>query len=282
MASSKDLICTVDKDFYKEVYSSRQMASFLRDLISAICEENSLSAPKLKFQKIMPFICGDYRHKKGLIILNSFLYQNFDYFKETNNLYYVFKFLESVLHETRHHIQFFSSENKDLHPLIKNITNIAKYSSGLRLVYSGNYFAVPIEVDARHYSYQRISENRLLSRYLDSQSYIDNEINNSECPFEYELLLKNVRSQYKFAQNAIKKALSTIDDKDCLDRNKAVYYTIAPNFKLNENSPLSKEENQILDQERIEFESVCWKNLLEYVHQTNKMNYTQSEIICDK
>lgn len=270
--TSRDLICSIGKDFYKIVGTSRKLADLSRELIEIICKENDVRVAKLKFNYFQPFTTGDYNHFRGIIKINRYLYQNFEYFKEKENFFYVFKYFDSLIHETRHHIQFTSQDLEKFHPIVKNTAIIAR-NGGVPLVYNDEYMVVPLEIDARHYSYLCLRQNSFLKKFLDSQEYIDCENCNTELKYDYRRLLKNKKDFYKPALEGIKKALSSIKTNNNEQRQTSIFYSIAPMFRNIEISPLSKEENQEIEKQSLEFSSKTWGDIVDFTYNKRKLNY---------
>lgn len=270
--TSKELICSIDRNFYKIVDTPRKMVSFSRELIGLICKENDVDVARLKFVYFQPFTTGDYNYYRGIIKINRYLYQNFEYFKEKENFYYIFQFVGSLVHEARHHIQFTSANLENFHPIVKNTAKIAR-NGGVSLVYNDEYNVVPLEIDARHYSYVRLEENPFLKKFLISQEYIDTENCNVELVYDYKRLLKNKKDIYKPTIEGIKKALSSIKTVKGEERHSSIYYSIAPSFRNCEKSSLSAQENEEIKNQSLEFFSKTWGDVIDFTYNKRKLNY---------
>lgn len=281
--TSKEIICKIDENFYKIVDIPQKMVKLARSLIEALCQENDVPIAKLVFKRLQPFVYGDYYFKTGTIKTNSFLYQNFGTFRQQNNFFYVFRFFEGLLHECRHHIQFKSETLEDFQPIVKGCAKLAKMNKGAKLLYDSSYYMVPIEIDARHYAHACLSNNPLMAKYLKSEFYIENEIENADQQYDYNALIKNTSEIFKPALKEIKKALSAIkvDDKS-IDRNMAIYHEIAPNFKNMISSTLTKEENDLIDQQQEEFNTVVWKDMVAYFERKRKLKGLNSQYVHEK
>ena len=266
--TSKELISSVGNDFYIKHDTPRKMASFLRAISGAICSEYKLAPIEVDFRKSFPNYYGNYIIKSQKIVLNSYLYNEFEEFKSSKNMYYIFEMLESIVHETRHHIQFHAG--KSIHPIVKNFAELALIKDGAKFLYNDSYHLVPIEIDARHYAFLRLSESDYLKKYLLSQDYIDTEYSNRDKQYDYEHILKSKNQYFLPVIEKIKKSLKPLklEGKNVEEQNMAVYYEIAPKFNFGDTTTLSEKEQKRISTESNEFCDRQYRNIVDFNYKT--------------
>lgn len=164
----------IDKNFYKSVYNLDMLKTYLGVIIKEVLRINHLKT-SIKFKTIEhEHIYGIYSEKKKTIYLNKKYFILFDYFKKTNNIFYIYKIVDTLIHELRHMLQGKDIEN--IHPLIKSYAKYYHLAPASYEQYKKSYKANILEVDARYYAYQIFKHNENLSKFVNSAWFIKNEI----------------------------------------------------------------------------------------------------------
>lgn len=172
--SMDELLKLFNRDFYKNVTSVNELLRYLSALSFKVCEEAGERYPQYK---IVDFknndVAGKHIYKvansggklvftNNAIVLNLQYLNKFEHFKKTDNLYYIYTLIDTVLHETRHYIQYGQKQNVD--PLVKAFTHcgVLLPKKALERV---AYIMQPVEIDARYYSYQAIKRFDSMKKY---------------------------------------------------------------------------------------------------------------------
>ena len=172
--SLDELLSYFGDEFYQFVPTKEDFIWYLTEISHRIIEENGIKQfPQYNFFYNMQknTMLGSY--SAGTIKMNNNLTNGFDYFKEKNNLHYVFKMIDSIIHETRHFLQ--DKQVESVSPIVKQY-----YTLDIFLPDDNNvsYFTNVYEIDARYYTYQVMKEKDNLKTYI-STKYRDEEYTRS-------------------------------------------------------------------------------------------------------
>jgi len=230
MKTSTELIKSIDKDFYIKFDTSKKFIKLLKHISLSVCSEYELPGIEIEMKKFPLDIRGNYISEENVIYLNSVNFEkNFEIFKENNNLFYIFDLIDTILHETRHYVQTYNENIKDIHPVVKITTDMQIASQNPRLISSINYDMSPDEVDARHFAYARLSKNPLFDQY--KYDFILNEKINMENPYDFKPILKSKSKILKPFIKDLKQTLKNKPLKKFYDKDLSLYFEIAPKFK---------------------------------------------------
>lgn len=146
------------KVFYS--LSSNQRNILFQAVVNDYLKENNIKPCAVTLANLPlggTTICyGNYSPARGVIQLNSKLFDNIDSLSDTQNQYFPYKVLSTLIHETQHRVQFM------------NIDNIATSEADYEIKQSllapqqdksfANYLAEPDELDARNASLSYFSD----------------------------------------------------------------------------------------------------------------------------
>lgn len=274
MRSSTELLQSINKDFYKTMDTPDKFVDFLRELSVAVCKENGTEPPQITLEYLHPSKSGSYTFNKKVIQLNhNNIYRNFDMFKNTNNFYFVFLQVETILHETRHHLQHEKQQFADMENIVKATASLTAEEGGNKLVTDIDYFMAPHEVDARHYAYVRSQENPILKKFSNTTNFMDSETSHRKNPYDFDALLKSKGKKYRPFLKAIKSEVKKIQKQEKgskEDKSLAVYYKIAPKFKFDDVEKLPQEEIIGIRQNIFQYQSTLAFSSMEYLNELNE------------
>jgi len=204
MKSSSEIIKTVDKDFFNKIDTPEKLKNFIQSLLDVLCNENNLPKIEIIYDNFYPDFLGEFNLTDETIhINNTVFFEGFETFRKNNNLYFVYKSLDTILHEFRHYAQK-KSKSKEISPKVKKSAKISKD-------YINNYDNIPAEVDARHYAYTKLAENEFFQNY---SNYI---LNKEVSCLEDKKNKKLIKLYQKIAPNFKGKMDEKIEAKDIKD-----------------------------------------------------------------
>ena len=187
----KDLLSFINKDFYKYITTKRQLTEFTRKLLDTYCDEKGIAPVTLTSTNFRKEHFATYFRFTAEIKINNLLLKGFDHFRETENMYFLQEYFDTILHELRHHEQFVSA-CKDFHPVVKYTAQIIKKYKAEQLFDSFSYYCNPTELDARYFAYTKLKNNESLKPYFLSDDYRDEEITSeTKGAFDYATLFKD-------------------------------------------------------------------------------------------
>lgn len=187
----KEMLSYINKDFYNLVKTKRDLTEFTRQLLDAYCDEKGIAPVTLTTSNFKKNHFATYFRFTSEIKINQLLLKAFDYFRETQNFYFVQEYFDTILHELRHHEQFVSA-CKDFHPVVKYTSQIMKRFKAEQIFDKYSYHGNPVELDARYFAYSELKENKTLSPYYLSDYYREREIAvDTQKALDYASLLKD-------------------------------------------------------------------------------------------
>lgn len=162
--SLRKLLKMFNRNFYKNIQDQETFFQYLTAISDAVCRKYGVETTTVFTGEMGMCVLGG----GGIgVRLNESLINAFPKFARQNNLFYVFKCIETVIHETRHYLQD-SNGSKYLHidPLLKKFSEYKfVMSSGEKKCIS--YETNPIEIDARYYAFQTLKRaGGLFDKYL--------------------------------------------------------------------------------------------------------------------
>ena len=103
--SLRELITLGGQDFYKAITSQNDIMLYLQQVCNKVCEENGICTfPTLSTKNLRPEYMGITLIDN--IYINSKFLNLFEIFKALKNSHFIFMLLITVIHETRHFLQY--------------------------------------------------------------------------------------------------------------------------------------------------------------------------------
>ncbi len=209
--SFNEMLSFINEDFYKNIRNKSQLMSFSRKLAEKYCIEKGITDVIITTANLAVNNFGNYNPCECEISISSTFTKSFNYFRDTNNFYYVKEFFETLLHELRHHEQNVSSCD-GMHPIVKDTVLLTRKNNGFSLFSEYSYACQPIELDARYFTYKLFKDNKVLAPYYKSKEYKDEEraFENKQ-EFDYLSILKDTRLyKLKGVRKAIKSLTNSV------------------------------------------------------------------------
>ena len=164
--SLRKLLKMFNKNFYKTVQDQETFFQYLTEISNAVCRKYGVRNSYVGIDEMETFTYG--RNREDGIFLNESLINAFSKFAKEKNLYYVFNCINTVIHETRHYLQYMIKDGKHLHidPLVKKFARykLVMPDEARKCV---SYGTNPLEIDARYYAFQTLKKaGGMFDRYL--------------------------------------------------------------------------------------------------------------------
>lgn len=178
--SLRKLLKMFNKNFYKTIQDQETFLQYLTEISNAVCRKYGVRNSYVGIDEMERLTFGENREYG--IFLNESLINAFPKFAKEKNLYYAFQCIDTVIHETRHYLQYMIKDSKYLHidPLVKKfVTYKLVMPDEARKCIS--YGTNPLEIDARYYAFQTLKEaGGMFDRYLFHPMRLGLEIDNSK------------------------------------------------------------------------------------------------------
>lgn len=173
--SLRELITLGGQDFYKAITSQNDIMLYLQQVCNKVCEENGICTfPTLSTKNLQPDYMGITLIDN--IYINSKLLNLFEIFKGLKNSHYIFMLLITVIHETRHFLQYKNVNTID--PVVKTFAYYRQTIPSYALT-SISYYTSATEIDARYYAYQTLKQDETFKHHIYNSKFIDKELKNS-------------------------------------------------------------------------------------------------------
>lgn len=246
------LLNIVDQDFYKKVYNVDLLKFYITKVVRELMRINNLNQDISFHLQSHDNIFGSFSHRRHFIGVNRRYFDLFEHFKETNNIFYIYKLLDTLIHELRHYAQY--SSNVKMPAIIKNYVICAKFATASFNKSHPSYNL--LEIDARYYCYQLFQKHPRMAIFANSPWHINQEnfrkCHNNFSVLDYaQKLDKNLAkpfdiSLYKKALIKSVYALIKADNiheftpccytalKPIENEGEKIYYAIAPLFSKKE------------------------------------------------
>ena len=178
--SLRKLLKMFNKNLYKTVQDQGTFFQYLTEISNAVCRKYGVRNCYVGIDEMERLTFGEER--RDGIFLNESLINAFPKFARQNNLFYVFKCVETVIHETRHYLQDLIGNGKHLHidPLLKKFATyqLVMPDEARKCI---SYGTNPLEIDARYYAFQTLKRaGGLFDRYLFHPIILDLEMEKSK------------------------------------------------------------------------------------------------------
>ncbi len=246
------LLNIVDQDFYQKVYSVDLLKFYMTKVAQELMSINHLNQDISFYLQSHDHIFGSFSHRRHFIGINRRYFDLFDHFKETNNIFYIYKLLETLVHELRHYAQH--SPDVKMPAIIKNYAICSKFATAIFNKSHPSHNL--LEIDARYYCYQLFQKHPKMAIFANSVWHINQE-NYRKCHNDFSVLDYAQKldehlskpfdiSLYKKALVKSVYALIKTDDthkfnpccpaalKPLENEGEKIYYAIAPLFSKKE------------------------------------------------
>ena len=210
------LLNLVDNNFYQKIRNPSEFLDYLHTVYNKSCNRagifNNLS--RFSIHELDEDEYGVFYPEANLMVLNKLLIDKFDKYKASNNLFYPYILITTVLHESRHFSQQNIKSNVDY--FIKDFALFSKYL--VKYTEGIDYRTNMLEVDARYYAYKIMKSNKFLHQFQNHKSYMRKEIKASK---GYSSIYSAILLAYSgFARNneaCENKVLIENLEKDCYE-----------------------------------------------------------------
>ncbi len=159
------LLNIIDDDFYKKVYNVDLLKIYFNMIVKEIFKINNINSniPFKTYRMKNKF--GKYSNKENCIGFNYRYLEIFDQMMKSKNIFYIYKMVDTLIHEIRHYMQY--SLNVQLDPFLKNFMECFKLAT---FQYRANHGAQNIlEIDARYYCFNLFNHNPKTSKFVNSR-----------------------------------------------------------------------------------------------------------------
>lgn len=251
-----NMLDIIDDGFYSKVYNVDLLKNYLTLIIREVMKINGLSSNiKFYISNTKDNAFGSFSHRRNSISVNRRYFKLFEYFKESHNLFYIYKLVDTIIHELRHYMQY--SPNVDNPAIIKNYVRCTNLATA---IYTNTHTSYNLlEIDARYYCYQLFRLQPKTSFFVNSSWYERQENSRkNENSFSIIDYLANLDNNLLFQidTNSYKKTLieslsallkinltykmpDTSQFSAIKDEGEKIYHAIAPLFakeKLDKNA----------------------------------------------
>ena len=178
--SLRKLLKMFNKNFYRTIQDQETFLQYLTEISNAVCRKYGVRNCYVGIDEMERLTFGE--NREDGIFLNESLINAFPKFAKEKNLYYAFQCIDTVIHETRHYLQYMIKDSKYLHidPLVKKfVTYKLVMPDEARKCIS--YGTNPLEIDARYYAFQTLKKaGGMFDRYLFHPIILDLEMEKSK------------------------------------------------------------------------------------------------------